>query len=467
VKYFAVPISGPNDVEDDRAATFTVASAFLGLNTQAQALFANDSRRGYELSARMRPMGVNATLTHTMYQNFMEDDQELEKVTGLSLSKNFKSINATLNGKKRTFLTRENDFMLESILSADLFGIKLTNELRKIFSKDEQIQDFDGELTALGDIGDIRLRGNLAYELNPDSEERFRTLRLNSQKNFSNGTSVRLNGNYEFASNVTSMDVRYSREFGPFAMDFNVGATSTESYFIGIGIRTGLQPSSTKRYGLVNSQQAAQASLGVRAYIDKNENNIFDPDEQALENIEFRASRGNVQATTNDAGVGWLYGMVEMPTQVSVNKESIPSIYLVPAQDSLDLIPRRGANVVVDYAFIQLGEIDGFVVGQLHGGEPTALSNIPVRLIDVSTGKEVGEINSEYDGYYVFSALPLGSYKIIASSGWFDEGSADTAETILDLTSDKSTRQDVNLVLTMAESADTDGAGGNLQQVEP
>ena len=86
----------------------------------------------------------------------------------------------------------------------------------------------------------------------------------------------------------------------------------------------------------------------------------------------------------------------------------IPSIYLQPARKALDLIPRRGTNAIVDFPFTQFGEIDGVV---LNGADQSPLSNISVKLINAQTGEVMSEVTSEYDGFFVFSALPVGEYK--------------------------------------------------------
>ena len=100
----------------------------------------------------------------------------------------------------------------------------------------------------------------------------------------------------------------------------------------------------------------------------------------------------------------------------------------MPSVESLDLIPRRGANAVIDYPFHRLGEIDGFVTTLGEDGSVTdqGLGNIPVRLVDPETGEELERTHSEFDGYYIFSSLGLGRYEVQASYGWFDEEGVDT-----------------------------------------
>lgn len=140
--------------------------------------------------------------------------------------------------------------------------------------------------------------------------------------------------------------------------------------------------------------------------------------------------------------------MVETPTRISVNNETISSIYMMPKQQKYTVIPRQGSNAVIDFPFKMLGEIDGFVTDA--SPERTPLRSVPVRLIDLQTQKQVSEMESEHDGYYVFSALPLGKYKIIASGGWFEEEAADTASRIVELTHQEPSVIDANLELSQS-----------------
>jgi len=448
--------AGPDGQDKTHGATFSVSSAFLGLNTQLQAMVANEGRRAYEAGLRMRPMGLNVAATHTVYKSFDVNDQELKSQTSLSLSRNLGRFNVSVNAKNRIFRQREDDFVLENIISGDLFGAKITNSLTRTFAKSDSVDDFEGELSLATNLFGSRLRGTLSYDLDSDAQDTFRTLRLSALKKLSEKDNLRLNANYDFPSGVTATETRYTHQFDAVSMDINAGATSNQNYTFGIGFRVGLQPGVEHLYNMVEPNRSAQARLELRAYIDKNANDRFDADDKPLEGIEFLASRGNVSAGTNKEGIARMYGLVEMPTKISVNAGKIPSIYLVPKQKELDLIPRRGAEARIDFAFKQLGEIDGFVFGtkapDSEAKEP--LSNLPVRLINLNTGEETHETQTEYDGYYVFSALPLGTYKVITSLGWFEAGTPDTVSRTVTLTGEEPAALDQDLELPFTARPD-------------
>lgn len=413
---------GPQDEEDVTSAGVSASAAFYGFNTQLQGLYADKKRSAVQAAIRRRFLGVNTALTHTTFKNFEEDDQDIKNSTEISFSRNFGTLNVTLMGKKKSYIQQQDTTEIDAIISSQLFGTKFTNELTRTLSDNKQIDDFEGELSLFREIKGFRVRSSLNYDLDKDATDTLRTLRLSAQKKMGKYNALRLASTYDFPSNIISADLRYSREVGPVTLDFDIGGTNDETYFTGVSVRSSLQPRDGK-YKFVQPRIGTLANLGVRAFIDENDNDVFDIGEQAIENILFKTSRGETEALTSESGIAWMYGLAETPTRIYVSQQDIPSIYIVPSKKGLDLIPRRGADSVVDFPFTQLGEIDGYVLSSLDG---KSLSNVPIKVINLKTGEEVEQTASEYDGYYLFTALPIGEYKVIASQSWFEENNTDT-----------------------------------------
>lgn len=432
---------GPINDETATSGGLSATASFLGFNSQLQILRADKNRSAYQAAIRRKFLGMNTALTHTIFDGFNEDDQDIKKSTSVSFSRNFGKLNMTLIGETQQYLTQDDRTVLESIISSDLFGLKFTNELIKTISDNKQVDDLKGTFSAFKEIYSTRLRFSLAYDLDSEATDYFRTFRMSAQKKMLNNQALRLSSNYDFASDILSGDVRYSRELGPVTLDFDVGATTDESYSAGLTVRTSLQPRKSG-YDFVQPRIGTLANLGVRAFIDENTNEIFDEGEQIIENILFKTARGEVEASTLSDGIGWFYGLAETPTRIYVSQHDIPSIYLVPTKKGIDLIPRRGAKGIVDFPFTQLGEIDGFVFSSTNG-EP--LTSVPVRAINIKTGQEIDQVKTEYDGFYLFTALPLGEYKIIASQNLFDTKIIDTATKTVTLSAKMPNMVDVNL----------------------
>ena len=277
----------------------------------------------------------------------------------------------------------------------------------------------------------------------------------------------RLNGQYNSSGNLKSADMRYTKELDDFSLDFNLGGSSDRSYFGGVTMRTAFQPDPEGVYHQVNAQKGGQASLGLRAYIDVNGDGVFGEADKALENIEFRSNRGPVDGKTDENGRLFVSGLSESSTRFSVKDGTLPSIYLRPINEYVEVFARRGASTTLDMRFEQLGEVDGFIyaAGQVdERGEPKPLRGLDVRLVSEQTGEEVEVTRSEYDGYYVFSALSLGAYRVEVLPIW-TQVQADMPAQMVVLSADKPIVMDVNLDVEMGEPVVLED--GDVVEIEP
>lgn len=441
---------GPEDDEEEEstltATTLSLDSAFWGFNTQLQYLYTDNNQNAWQTALRRKFLGFNIAGSYTSYDRVAnDDDDELSHVAELSLSRRFAGISLTLMGEKQVYEDAQDDkSIITNILSSDIFGLRLTNELTKTISENETVDDLEGELSLFTDILDTRIRSALTYDLDPQAEQLYRTFRLSAQRQITDKSNLRLTTNYDFTSGITALDMRCSYEMDPYAFDFDLGADSANSYRVGVSWRTSLQPDEKGKYRFISSKKGSLASVGIHAFIDANGNEKYDPGEKSVADVGFLANRNKASARTNEDGYAWINSLAEAPTSIFVNDMDIPSIYLVPVKRNIDLIPRRGTNKVIEYAFTQLGEIDGFVV---TSDDEQPLANIPVRLVDRATQKIVDEVQSEGDGFYLFTAIPLGEYSVIASDGWFDEGEADTDSQIITLTVDEPDAYNTDLLI--------------------
>ena len=454
---------GPDGDDDLSAADASVSTAFLGFNNEAKLLLADGGRYAYQLSTRKRFRGVNAAASHIVYENFDQDEQIADSVSELTLSKNFDDFNVSMiseyqSNQDGTYMTT-----LENIVSTELFGLKLTNDLIKVFSDDENRERLDGDLEVLSELYDFRVRSNLLYDFESDDSQFLRSFRVNALRYLSGGSSLRLGGIYDFINDDLFANARYSREFDKFSLDFDVSASTQNSYFAGVTFRTSFQPRESG-YEMVSPNVGTLATLGVFAYVDENGNNEYDNGERPLDNVTFRSTRSEVKGTTNEDGVAFLYGLAETPTRIAISEEELQDIYIVPNQKGVDLIPRRGAGGVVDFPFSQLGEIDGFLLAE---GTQEPLANLPIRLIDLESGEEYAETYSEYDGYYIFSGLPLGNYQVVSTTGWFEDENGLIKSDPISVSADNSNVMDVTLQLPEVDDLMASTDSGLAANVTP
>ncbi len=399
-----------NDFVRTTGAAVSSALSFMGINFRGQLLGADEGRQAYDMGVDTRFMGANIGAGHTVYKNFLEENQELAERTELFVGKTFKGFNTSFRFQKRAYLEREDEISLEHILSFNLKGVRINNDLIRTISKDEGYDEFEGELTALAGIAGMRVRGALIYNLSPDQyadEGNFRRLSFSGQKRLTSRSSFRFEGAHDFDAKLNTLNLRYSRDYDKFGLDFDAVASSDNNYIFTIGTRLALQPDQKNHYRLVDPVTGGQASLGLRAFIDNNNNNIFDTGDAPLEGIEFRGSGGSAGQKTDKGGIIYAANLSETPTRFKVVTESIPDIYLAPKFDHRDLIPRRGSTPIIDFPFVKMSEISGYLVHLKRG-----LEGVVVRLINGGDGSEVEKTETDSDGYFIFPAVKGGNYKI-------------------------------------------------------
>ncbi len=435
--------------DKQNTATLSAVTAFLGFKTQLQLMKADKERSAYNIETSTRFYGANLTAGHTAYDGYDTVDKDLQKRTTIDVNKNFGWFSTSLRAQKIEYLNKDTEIILGNTFSTKILGVELTNSIEKIRSDNTAQEKFNGELTAAVNAWDWRIRSNFLYDLDSRAQDKLQSVRVSALRKLDHDSTIRLNGLHEFSTERTSLDARYSQQFDKFSMDVNFGATTDENYFAGVTVRTALQPDHQGKYNFINVRNGGLGSVGLRAFVDINENGQYDDGETLLKNIRFRSNRGLVDGETGENGTLFVNGLSESITRFSLKEGSLPSIYLKPSDDFVDIIPRIGATATIDFSFTQLGEIDGFIYAfeSDENGNPKVAPGIQVRLIDADTGEEVEITSSEYDGYYVFSALPLGSYIVQALPIW-EEDEQSMPRYNVSLTNEENMQTDINLILS-------------------
>lgn len=435
-------------LEDTQTAgTVSAITSFLGFRTQIQLMQATEGRSGYDIETTTRFKGTNLTIGHTEFDGFNNDDRRLKKRTSLNANRKFGPISANARIEKLAFVENDDEFIIDTTISTKVKGVDITNQLERTISDNDGQDDFDGELATAFNIKDWRVRSSLDYTLNPRAEDRLESFRISGLKRFSQDHSLRLNGTHIFSSNLLRADMRYTRQIEDVSLDFNLSGDNEENYSAGIALRTALQPDTYGDYNFVNVRDGNLGSVGLRAFVDVNGNKVYDEGEALLKGIEFRSNRGLIEDLTDERGTVFVRGLSQSVTRFSIEESSLPSIYLKPAVDFVDAIPRTGTTATIDLAFTQLGEIDGFVYAheKTDEGKEKPVAGMEIRLVDTISGEEVENTRSEYDGYYVFSAIPLSSYRVDVIPSWGDGDNLLSQTVTLDV--ENSVLLNVNLTL--------------------
>lgn len=442
------------DTSDSRLSALNVSAvtSFLGMKVQGLLMHANEGRKAYEVAASTQVAGANISAGHTRYEGFLEDDRDLLSTTEVDANRNFGAFSASVSAEKNKYQKIDDELVLNGNISIRVAGVNISNSLERTISDNELQDDLEGDVSILTNLVDWRLRGDLKYDLDHGVKNRMRSANFSAYKKLGKTATMRFNTAYDFPNDITSADLRYSKELEKYSVDLSIGATTQRDYFGGLTFRTGFQPDTEGKYHMVSARDGGLGAVGLRAYLDENGNRLYDMGEKLLPNITFRSNRGLVDKQTDQNGAIFVRGLSEGPTRFELDEASLPSIYIKPYDDYIDIIPRSGATTTLYMGFEQLGEIDGFVYAYSDSEKQKPYPGLDVLLLDADSGEEVVSATSEYDGYYVFPAISMGSYVLQVLPAW---DSDDIPPISVELTNDNPVITDQNITLPKRNASNT------------
>lgn len=298
-------------------------------------------------------------------------------------------------------------------LSTGFKGISLTNLLD--YTKFETLggNEFTGEMTLRQRTRFGTLRGRLDYDMTDGFE--LTSADLQYQADINRDFSVNALLSTQLGDNkLTTIGAGLDWRLEKYRLSFNTSVTDDKDFQAGVNLAYNLVPRSlygnymmTGRTDDINSGR-----LLLRPYIDSNQNGIFDEDEKELEDVQFRNLLRGTRSKEDESGLPVLSGLTpNLVNKVMMMPETLPDIYMVPAKDALHVMGKRGVNGPLDYPVLQLGEISGMLYAIDETGKEIALSGVEIVLLD-SNGQEVTYAYSEYDGYFSFPSLKMGTYEL-------------------------------------------------------
>ena len=262
------------------------------------------------------------------------------------------------------------------------------------------------------------LRGSVRYQPNAE-EDWLKTANLSGQFQLASETNLNMQLNHDFTGdNITRINGNLNMPVGKTTLQLNGGVDTQGTASVGLGMSFHFVPAvnTSSTWLPAYSVQPRNKGFGfgsvkVRTFIDANGNEQYDDGEIMVPDVIIRNSRNGRDVKTLETGTGMLYGLSPfIPNTLTVEKEELPDIYLRPVVEKKNIVPHRGFSGTIDFPLQQMGEIAGMVVSQ-QADKLHAQANIPLRLYNAA-GEEVDDIFSAYDGFFLFPAIPTGTYEI-------------------------------------------------------
>lgn len=393
-------------------------AAYKNLFTQGDFLQQSNDAQSYKFSAKSNLFnGYSAN--YNFQQNIgYGDENELRTRKGVSLSKTYQftylpTVQLRFTGDESKFSDGRIERDYGQSTSFSYYGIRFSNELNASKVKaNETNSSYSGNLSLSGKYRASHLRGRVNYNLKSDAGIKLLDLRGNHQ--FNGNMHANFGLSQTFGSGSTSrLDGQLTWRLNKADLSLNAGTSSNGDSNVGVRVSTFILPSESG-YTLHNSHQASFGGIqaNIRAFIDSNNNGQYDEGEETIPNVAFHYRQRGKVSITDENGIAILTGLTPFNNNViSLDTNSLEDIYISPIHSEINIKGDPAQVGYIDYPLTIHGEVNGLLTALHKNGSEKELKNITLHLVD-SNGKRVASAISEFDGYYNFTHVPMGIFKL-------------------------------------------------------
>jgi hypothetical protein len=288
------------------------------------------------------------------------------------------------------------------------FALSSTTRLRS-----ERDTESDARLLVGTLLGDFRLRGEVGVGVAP--ELAFDQATLSADWRISEDFGARFGlRHYSGDRELTSGTVGLNYQFEHFAIGLNVDGDSEGQYNarLGLSFSFGRDPGSGD-IAVRARPFARNGAVSAQAFLDSDNDGVFDPDERPIEGVGFSGPRLPREARTDENGNSFIVGLEPYrATEIGLNEATLEDPFWASSRAPVRVVTRPGSATTLLFPVIETGEVDGTVlVGRPDGGALRPGGGLRVYLRDLS-GAVVAETETAYDGYYFFDRIPYGRYEL-------------------------------------------------------
>jgi hypothetical protein len=350
-------------------------------------------------------------------------DRILQNVTGLhvfSIDHFFgngrRSIPVHLDARLTTRRGGDSSLELTTRSSLGIGMMSFTGELayrdeRRKFGPDPPPQ-IEAGLLANARVGKVRLRGEAKFRIAPESQFQSATVvgEWSAGGSLLHPAQWRTELGYDQGLGRGRVGFGYSKRYERLSFSANGEVATDGAVAAGFNLAFSLGPDPRRHGGirLTADKLASQGSALVRVYRDANNNGQRDPGERFEKGAQIAAGRVPVDDLTDVNGEVVVDGLEAFqPVLVSVDGSSLPDPLVQPSTLGSVVTPRPGVTVILELPLVATGDVDGTLV-RAGGG---SLEGIDLELVDLE-GRAVARTKSDFDGFFLFEAVPYGRYTI-------------------------------------------------------
>jgi hypothetical protein len=259
-------------------------------------------------------------------------------------------------------------------------------------------------LIGSGRIGDVRVRGQVDFDVKPAS--RFRGADLSAYWSASERSDWEGGLAYDGLEHRGRARISHIMRLDRFALSLTGEAATDGSVAGGFNLNFSLDPRSG--FTLSRRPLAEGGMVHATVFRDLNDNGIRDSGEPLEKNVLITTGARQVERKTDAKGSVVVGGLTPyMPIPVGIDTTTLDDPMLVPKKPIQVVVPRPGVSADVQIALVGGGDIEGALI---KNGEQ-AFEGVDVELVDVN-GKTVDTARTDFDGFFLFERVAYGRYSI-------------------------------------------------------
>ena len=297
-------------------------------------------------------------------------------------------------------------------LSMSAHGYAMTNNLTHQQVTGQQATA-NGNFQLSTNIDQIRLRGAIGYELKPTNELTNLALTLDPGQYKDYRLSFGIN--HSLQQNVTEYSVLANKLSGKYSLSFGARYNTNDEINLDVSFSVGFGYEPRRNRWQQDSRTLANhGSVSARFFLDANQDGIFNDSDEPLEDIGVRLNGGYNKERSDDEGILFLTGIpAHNSTNVVIAQESLTDPLWTIALDGVQVVPRPGHAIQIDFPIFISGEVDG-TINLIKNGQQFGVGRVTVELVD-QNDRVVATTETAFDGFYILSKVPLGEYHVRVS----------------------------------------------------
>lgn len=401
----------------------------------AMVFTANYSRRSTggslaELGVKTRLAGLAIDAKHFALRDFSSDIipqapdplrfRNRLRVDGLLPGDFMRAMPFTLEVQREQFRSGSNTVGANALVSRSVGEMSLSHLLH--VSSHAGTRTVDGALQIATNVGALRLRGQVNYDLKPGA--RMSAIALSSDSTLAADYLLNVSATRSFTTGDARLTASLNKSMGGYALALNVGVGRQREALVGIQLFSSFGREPRKSQWIFDAQpMTGSGAVSARVFVDRNGNGVMDAGEPPVADAGFVVNGAQFAPRTGADGIVFLDHLpAYRDVNLSVNVATLEDPQLSTLGKGVRLVPRQGNVAQIDFPLALTGQIDGTVYVKAGAGK-RGIGNVLLELVSRADEKErvVAQIRSSADGYFILQDVVPGSYQLRVAAQQLDE----------------------------------------------